>query len=91
MLHRLVLNADYRTFFELNYQSYLKNVLINIVECDKAEKGLKRGENFYGQFGKDSARMYVLLLDYLQKWAFFSCDFVKDIENILQKIVTGFN
>ena len=73
-----MLSADYEAFYVLNYEDGLYKALVDVVDCDRVERGLKRGEKFFGQFGKDSAKVYGIVLDYLQKWALFAGGFVKD-------------
>lgn len=75
----------------LNYEDGLYKTLIDVIDCDKVERGIKRGDKFFAQFGKDSAKLYGLVLDYLQKWALLASGFVKDDENMLKKIVSGFS
>jgi hypothetical protein len=90
VFHRLMLSADYESFYVLNYEEGLIKALIDVVDCDKVERGLKRGEKFCPQYGKDSPRIYTLLLDCVQKWALFAGGFVKDDENLLKKIVAAY-
>ena len=78
VFHRLMLSADYEAFYVLNNEDGLQKALIDVVDCDKVERGLRRGEKFFGQFEKDSPKVYGIVLDYLQKWALFAGGFVKD-------------
>ncbi len=41
-----MLCADYETFFVLNFEDTLNNLILEIVGCDKVDKSLKRGSKF---------------------------------------------
>lgn len=50
VLHRFLLNADYEAFFVLNFEDTLKESLIEVLECDKNDKAIKRGSKFLSKF-----------------------------------------
>lgn len=53
---------------------------MEVLECDKTERGFKRGDKFYAKFKspKESQKLYIIFLDFIQKWAFFGDNFGKD-------------
>lgn len=75
-----MLVADYESFFILNYDDTLNNILNQVIQCDKTERGIKRGNDFLPQFKSQdkSKRAYTTFLDYLQKWAIFGTQYAND-------------
>ena len=61
----------------LNYEHTLVSLVKQVLICDANDKSLKRGAKILPKFKNPnvSYQLYVLFLDYVQKWGIFAGEF----------------